>query len=300
MPELSGFLALKPYAKEFSSLGEEYIFSRFVEPEIGEIAVGPYRVEGMLCMVGLSGKVDLDINLNHYQVLPGSLLVIHPDTLIHLHQVEKKDLDCYVLYLSLDFLKNTNFDLNLLQRTRNNSMFNLPPVLQMEEKDARLMDQYLQLMHANTLYNTDPMYVRSISRCIIAAMFYQMMQIALKECEKEEKTHNSAKLSRSFNYTREFMSLLQEHHRKQRSLGFYASKLCISPRYLSIVVRKTTGRTASRWIEEYVILEAKNMLRYAEMSVQQVSVELNFADQSSFGKYFKNVTGYSPKSYKKL
>ena len=82
-------------------------------------------------------------------------------------------------------------------------------------------------------------------------------------------------------------------------MSFYADKLCISPKYLSLLVKETTGKSAARWIDEFVLMEAKNLLRFSGKNVQQVAYALNFTNQSSFGKYFKHMTGQSPTEYQK-
>jgi AraC-like DNA-binding protein len=95
-----------------------------------------------------------------------------------------------------------------------------------------------------------------------------------------------------------FMELVQEHYREERLIGFYADKLCITPKYLSKLVKENTGRSAGDWIESHVILEARAMLQSSDMTIQQISAALNFPNQSFFGKYFKRVTGMSPKQYR--
>ncbi len=81
-------------------------------------------------------------------------------------------------------------------------------------------------------------------------------------------------------------------------MGFYAAQLNLTPKYLSTLIRQTSGRTASEWIDDYVILEAKNLLKYSTMSVQEIAYSLNFPNQSFFGKYFKNHTGQTPSGYR--
>lgn len=93
------------------------------------------------------------------------------------------------------------------------------------------------------------------------------------------------------------MSLVQQHHRRERSVTFYADRLYISPKYLSLVIKEATGRSAGQWIDDMVVLEAKNLLRFSGKNVQQVAYELNFPNQSAFGKYFKHLTGSSPTQY---
>lgn len=95
-----------------------------------------------------------------------------------------------------------------------------------------------------------------------------------------------------------FMTLVREHFRRERFLDFYAGKLEVSPKHLSRTIKSLTGSTGAEWIEKYILLEAKIMLRSTNLSVQNIADELNFPSQSTFGKFFKNNTGLSPKDYR--
>lgn len=95
-----------------------------------------------------------------------------------------------------------------------------------------------------------------------------------------------------------FMTLVREHFRKEHFLEYYARELEVSPKHLSRTLKTLTGSTGAEWIEKYVLLEAKIMLRSTNLSVQNIADELNFPSQSTFGKYFKSNTGVSPKDYR--
>ena len=97
----------------------------------------------------------------------------------------------------------------------------------------------------------------------------------------------------------DFTALLQQHSKRERNVGFYAAQLNITPKYLSAVVKEVSGKTAARWIDESVILEAKTLLKYSGLSIQEIAYRLNFSTQSFFGKYFKQHTGFSPSRYKR-
>lgn len=98
--------------------------------------------------------------------------------------------------------------------------------------------------------------------------------------------------------TEKFLSLVQQHFKREKFLDFYASKLEVSPKHLSRTVKEATGFSAVDWIDRFVILEAKVLLKSTTMSIQQVSDELSFPSQSFFGKYFKRHTGRSPKDFR--
>jgi AraC-like DNA-binding protein len=95
-----------------------------------------------------------------------------------------------------------------------------------------------------------------------------------------------------------FTTLVRENYRMQRETAFYADKLCLTPKYLSEVIKSASGKSVPEWIDDYVILEAKALLKSTNMTIQQISEELNFPSQSFFGKYFKRNTGMSPKAYR--
>lgn len=98
--------------------------------------------------------------------------------------------------------------------------------------------------------------------------------------------------------TERFMQLAQEHFRRERFLDFYADKLAITSKHLSRTVKDQTGHSAADWLDRLVVLEAKVMLRSSNLTIQQISDELNFPSQSFFGKYFKKHTGQSPKEFR--
>ena len=95
-----------------------------------------------------------------------------------------------------------------------------------------------------------------------------------------------------------FLALVTEYHNKERGVAFYADKLCITPKYLSKLIKQATGRSAPDWIDAYVVLEAKNLLRYSGKSIKEIVQDLNFPSQSVFYKYFKSHTGLTPSEYR--
>ena len=136
-------------------------------------------------------------------------------------------------------------------------------------------------------------YRHEIIRTLFTTAFYLITEINQREQPGELKPGRSEVL---FN---DFTALLQQHSKRERNVGFYAAQLNITPKYLSAVVKEVSGKTAARWIDESVILEAKTLLKYSGLSIQEIAYRLNFSTQSFFGKYFKQHTGFSPSRYKR-
>lgn len=95
-----------------------------------------------------------------------------------------------------------------------------------------------------------------------------------------------------------FMDLVSTHLVKERSISFYASKMCISPQYLSTVVKQVSGKNPTVWIREKLMDEIKYRLCCTQDSIKEIAYGLNFPNLSFFGKYFKANSGLSPSLYR--
>lgn len=288
---------LRDLVTEYSNFGDDYVFTRHNGSEFNKLLnKGPIRTSGMAWILCLTGEIEIEINLKHCTMRDNSLMLLPPDSIVEIKGGETDALDVYVLFVAPDFIRSINFDPNVFGTVPLGYSRSLPPVMQITPDEVSLMRRYFELIRLNTTANSGEIYVRSIARNLIAAMLYQVIQFVGTRIGTEETPRPR---SRRSTYVQDFMSLVHRHHTRERSVSFYAGKLFISPKYLSMLVKEQTGRSAAEWIDEFVVLEAKNMLRYSGKNVQQVAYDLNFPNQSSFGKYFKHLTGMSPTTYQK-
>lgn len=95
-----------------------------------------------------------------------------------------------------------------------------------------------------------------------------------------------------------FLVLVQQKFKEQRQIDFYANQLGITSKHLSRILKQSTGFTAADWIKNYLLLEAKVMLKSSTLNMSQISTLLNFPSQSFFAKFFKKATGMTPKQYR--
>ena len=96
-----------------------------------------------------------------------------------------------------------------------------------------------------------------------------------------------------------FSNDLAQYFRDHRDVGFYAAKVCLTPKHFSTVVRQETGHTAAWWIHRQVVSEAKNLLTMRpDLNIQAVADQLGFADQDTFSRYFHRETGLYPTEYR--
>lgn len=296
--DLSHLTALKYFTTEFSTLNDDYVFARITEADRGSDSYnrGPVRFDSMVWILCFSGSMDIEINLKPATLVPNSITVTKPGSFIELKSIDWEGLDCYILFISSNFIHDVNYDPNVLGAIPPSaSDIDRKPVIKIEPAEANLLKAYYEILHHNTLHS-DPVYSKSIARSIIAALTYQLLQMVSRKLPAED---SGRQRSRRSIYVNDFVKLVHEFHRKERSVSFYAEKLFISPKYLSLIIKESIGRSAAEIIDDYVILEAKNMLRFSGKNIQQVSYELNFPNQSSFGKYFKHLVGMSPSEYQR-
>ena len=130
-------------------------------------------------------------------------------------------------------------------------------------------------------------------RSLMHAMFYQVAMMTSARIE-EKAVPDSGHFELYYRFTQ----LVAHYYRTSRTVAFYADKLYVSPKYLGLVVKSVSGRTANRWIDEYVTKEAGKMLRISSKSIRELADYLNFADASFFTKYFKKNAGITPKAYR--
>ena len=95
-----------------------------------------------------------------------------------------------------------------------------------------------------------------------------------------------------------FLQILSESQVKRQTVESYADQLCVSPKYLSAVCKKTSGKTAMQWINEYVMEDIRYYLKETSLTIKEISTTLGFPNLSFFGKYTKRSIGMSPKEYR--
>lgn len=281
----------------YGRMADDYIVCR-IDGDVRSLGIlgQPLRFDGLCICLVREGKLSGEIDFKPFVMEPSTILVVGGHRTLKIDRSEKDNVVFDILFLSGEFMQNLHFDLsslNIKELLEDNN-----GVGRLTEPEFQIVLRFLGLLLRNAKENSNLIYTKNIGRAITMALLYQMMQLrinhSVREDANEEATHN-----RQISYVEEFMKLLQTHHTSERSISFYADKLFISPKYLSHLVKQATGRSASDWISQFVIIEAKNLLRFSNKNIQQVAYTLNFSSQSSFGKYFKHLTGMSPSEYQK-
>ncbi|MDE6298487.1 MAG: helix-turn-helix domain-containing protein [Muribaculaceae bacterium] len=251
----------------------------------------PLRIDALVIALCTDGKGKIGIDLREYELQKNSLIVIQPKNYIYLSEFSD-DFKCSILACSHhvveDVLPKLTDILPLLMHHRTE------PVSNLSDSEAEEIMKYVDFLRKKLRMGPTP-FIKQKVLCLLQAALYEMMEIQ----QKNSKDTDSPR-SRKEEIMARFILAVSENFRTERQVSFYAHKLFITPKHLSSVVKEISGRTAGDWIENYVVMEAKALLKTTDFTIQEIAVRLNFANQSFFGKYFKHHTGYSPTSYRKL
>lgn len=250
----------------------------------------PCRINSLVALVCQKGEMVVNINLNEYHIQPGTMILNIPQNIVQLK--EQKECMFYGISISTSFFEKTNFNtcdlIPVYTQIRNE------PCLQLTEEENDIFCKFISLIQLIGHSSESPQKKTTI-RELSTALINQLYDTILK---RKPIAELESKKSRQEIIFGKFITLLAQYHMSERSVTFYAEQLCITPKYFSSLVKKLSGKSAAQWIDNYVILEAKNLLKYSDMSIQEIAYRLNFSTQSFFGKYFKHQTGLSPTQYR--
>lgn len=160
-----------------------------------------------------------------------------------------------------------------------------------ENRFKRLVDSY-RFLEEKMETTQDNVCRYSVIKHGLLSVVYECLGYLLEEKRTNKPTSRKDALFEAF------VRNVMKKHRDEHGVQFYADELFVTPKYLTTVVENLSGKSAKRWIEEYLALDAKVMLKSSTKDIQEIASELNFADISVFGKFFKRVTGMSPKNYR--
>lgn len=250
----------------------------------------PHKFNFFIISHKLSGTARIKVDMVDYDLQSDKNYIIRlsPGQIVSMEEVSA-DFDGYVLLMSTSFIESL-----LVYMGQDVSIKGLmTDSVKPHEDNERHTMEYIITALRNIIDDDSNPYRRKVLEHMLMVIFYGSQQARHMKSE-EKRPRTSAET-----LTMRFLQEVKEHFRAERQLGFYAERLCITPRYLSRVVRETTGASAAEWIERYVVLEARALLKSTTMTIQQVSDALNFPSQTFFGKYFKRRLGISPKEYRR-
>ena len=253
-------------------------FNNVDEASLSELMY-PCRINALVILICINGNVTLSSQMSDYNIGAGQFF-ISSASVFQFRSLANSE--CYMLALSSDFLANMNVDIRLVMRMIAQLRANAYITDMSNDKLFEICGLYNSLLNDYTGELSE--YKETALRHIFCSTIYRIADPILA---RGGISPSMGVKERSSEYFERLMSLLAEHYREQRNVEFYADKMNISSKHLSRVIRSFTGKSVHQWIDEFVALEIKNLLKYSNLSIQQISYSLNFPNPSFMGQYFK-------------
>ena len=261
-----------------------------------DILSHPIRMDCYCCFFCIRGEYRLEINLKQYHIKPNTLFVNIPGNILKSGEPEVREGTSILLVLiSKDLMHNVRIDFNKVFQESLRVMDS--PCIELNPEQLDLARQYLYL--AQKIVDSDLSRKEEEISGLLSSLTNFLLDIWSRNISAAEMHNTIDKSSlRLKTVLDRFLSLASANYARERGMAFYAEKMNLTPKYLSKLVRQASGRSAPEWIDEFVILDAKNMLRYSDKTIKEIVYQLNFPNQSVFYKFFKAHTGMTPSEYR--
>jgi AraC family transcriptional activator of pobA len=249
----------------------------------------PYRSSYFGVGLCLGGEASLKANLETHSVEQNSIVTMSPQ-IVKQWVSRSEDFQMTAIFFTKEFLIQNIGKANFLDHF---PFFeaNATHVSKFSKPQSEII--LGQLQGIQTKLSSSHLYKNEIARSLITVLLFEFLALY-----NEHVLPSFSKQTRSGQITAEFKKLVSSNFIKERSVKFYADLLFLTPKHLTETIKAETGKSAGEWIGEIIILEAKILLQDATLTVADIADTLHFADQSTFGKFFKNIAGLSPLAYR--
>jgi AraC-like DNA-binding protein len=168
-------------------------------------------------------------------------------------------------------------------------------VITLDDEDVDNYSQFYDMLRSAVERGNKKPFRKEVVQSLLKVALLALcgeMKLMLPEDNLSEET----KLSNS--HFQRFLEVLHNSEVKYHTVEYYASELCISPKHLTSICKRISGKTANEWIREQVIEDIRYYLKKTDLSIKQVGNRVGFSNTSFFGKYVKQHLGMTPMEYR--
>lgn len=251
----------------------------------------PVQTNDLLSIHIVRGTLEMEVNHETIVLKERQIISIMPGSIFKLIR-NSPDLRYFGFVIHIDRIANILKSLHIeTSLSKCNQCFYKPQgdvqTLSESLKIYKLLKEELDL----PAYQTQPLVIQRYCE-ILTLKNYKLYE---EEAECTVAAPNNSRRKELFHL---FLQLLEKNCLKERNTSFYASELCISPKYLSSIIKEQSDKTCADWINEYLSYNARCLLQDSALSIKQISDRLGFPSQSVFGRFFKKANGVSPKIFR--
>jgi AraC-like DNA-binding protein len=253
------------------------------------IPIEPRRMGCKLFALCTQGKAQYSVDTVEYTVYANDMMIISEGQITD-DVMLSRDFNGMGIIVSDDFFNEIVKDVHELSTlflfTRAN------PVCHLTQQECDNIVDYFRMLKQKT-DDLKHHFRRETVRSLLTTMIYDLSNIIFRMQNTVDRRQ-----TRGETIFTQFLQLVELNFRHERRVSWYAKQLCISPKYLSEIIKQVSRRTPNDWIDNFVTLEIRVLLRNSTKSIKEIAQELNFPNQSFFGKFFKEHVGLSPSQYR--
>jgi len=248
-----------------------------------------FAVDAFIIGYVTQGYSITEFNSNSYPLNVGNAFILAPT---HSCRIIEWSPDYMVRLLLLDSNgHNLSVHLNYMVKSERWINTYFYPVIKLNAEEAATMDactsRIAEQINRRNCPNKTP-FIR------MAVQWHHVELDNIMQEHANDHSDNNIPLTRKQVLARQLYRLIANNYRQQHQVKFYAEQMCLTPQYLNKITSDIFGKTLSAIIYDLLFTTARTMILSSEMSIQEISNELNFPDQASFCKFIKKTTGTTP------
>lgn len=248
------------------------------------------RMNFIVIALCTQGEARYTLDTQEVVVRPGDILIVSERHVVSNCRASA-DLEGMCMVVSVPFfyesIRNVSDVSALFLYSKNH------PVMSVTVRDQNVFKEYYQMLLAR-INEKGNRFRRDLVRTLLLAMVYDLSNVI-----NRSRMNVTGRQSRPDAIFTQFIQLVEDNCRRERRVSWYAEQLCITAKYLSETVKGVSQHTPNEWIDNYVTLEIRVLLKNSTKNIKEIAKELNFPNQSFLGKFFKERVGMSPTRYRK-
>lgn len=257
-----------------------------------DLAETPTQIGFLLIALCTEGEASFTINGNVQYMKKGDLVISFGNQVFDEQHIDE-NFHGKAMLMSRAFAQNCIVGLNKMWPYLLYLMEH--PVLNLTGEEQTWIEDCYALI-SRRLSKKPGRYMREATESLVRAFYFEICN--LLDARVQPTTQTKAQ-TRAYAIFDQFIRLVSVHYKQERSVEWYSSEMCLTPKHLSEVVKQVSGRTAGQWITTLVMIEIKSLLSNTSLSIKEITDEMNFPNQSFLGKYFKNIEGISPSDFRR-
>lgn len=243
-------------------------------------------------MICTNGKIQARMN-DMQMSLSKNQVAIVPQNVLVTDIMISPDFDMKAMFLTTSILQSLLREKMMIW---NDMMYvHHNHVITLDDEDVDNYSQFYDMLRSAVERGNKKPFRKEVVQSLLKVALLALcgeMKLMLPEDNLSEET----KLSNS--HFQRFLEVLHNTEVKYHTVEYYASELCISPKHLTSICKRISGKTANEWIREQVIEDIRYYLKKTDLSIKQVGNRVGFSNTSFFGKYVKQHLGMTPMEYR--